>query len=359
MRLVYHNRTRNCFIDIGGAAVVRRRVVAPGVFIKRQRSASQSRRTPAIICCAMIEIAKSVAKRLLPGALQAQIRAVLALDGRLDRLEKQVLILAGHQSRQVYGSRNGPSQSRSTINDHELQIYSQNGEDGILQFIFAQIGVTSRTFVEFGMGDGRECNTAYLSLQCGWRGLLMDGNTERVAVARAFYNRVLGSGQDAVRIEEAWISAENINDLLRQHTVPGGIDLLSIDMDGNDYWVWQAVDATLPRVIVIEYSAVLGWERACTTPYDPRFVRWEKHPSGLYAGASLAALTKLGAAKGYRLVGCNRHGVNAFFVREDCAPEALPAVSPEQAYYPCDDRILGWISPERFSEVSHLDYEDV
>ena len=301
---------------------------------------------------------KQLAKAVLPRNVLAAIRTCVALPVRLARLERQVAILAAHQIHQAYGDTDGEA-LHSAINAHELQVYSQHGEDGILQCIFAEIGVTNRRFVEFGMGDGRECNTAYLSLHCGWHGLLMDGNAERAAAARAFYERMLGSGQKAVTVAHAWVTAENINELLSNNGATGEIDLLSIDMDGIDYWVWRAVDAVQPRVVVIEYSAVFGGERAVTVPCDPRFSRWEKHPSGLYAGASLTALARLGQAKGYRLVGCNRHGVNAFFVRDDLATGALPAVPPKQAYYPCEDLVLGLITPARFSEVAHLRYEEV
>lgn len=302
---------------------------------------------------------KTIAKALLPSSLQALIRTHLAAPRRLARLERQVTLLASHQAHRSYGAQSDGPALRSSLNAHELQVYSQHGEDGILQYIFSQVGVAASTFVEFGMGDGRECNTAYLSLHQGWNGLLMDGNADRVAGARAYYERKLGSGRQAVNIVETWITAGNINGLIQEHGPGDEIDLLSIDMDGVDYWIWKAIDAIRPRVVVIEYSAILGWERALTVPYIPDFSRWRAHPSGLYAGASLLALEQLGRAKGYRLVGCNRHGINAFFVRNDLVTEALPALTAKAAYYPGDDLLLGLIGPERFAEVADLDYIDV
>jgi len=305
----------------------------------------------------MKAIIKKCIKGILPAAVLDRIRAYRTLPVRLARLERQTALLAAHTARRAYAG--GSSTGHSAINDHELQVYSQHGEDGILQFLFSEIGATNRTFVEFGMGDGRECNTAYLSLHQGWHGLLMDGCAERAAAAVAYYRRMLGPNQDRVKIAHAWVTAENINDTIRNQGISGEIDLLSIDVDGIDYWIWKALDAVNPRVVVIEYSAVTGPARAVTIPNDPRFSRWERHESGLYAGASLAALAKLGEAKGYRLVGCNAHGVNAFFVRNDLGAGTLPAVEPAVAYYPCDDLILGPIAEARFGEVLHLEWEEV
>jgi len=307
----------------------------------------------------MNELAKSLAKALLPTRIQTRLRAFFALPLRLARLERQVGVLAASQARCVYGASQSAPVSRSAINQHELQVYSQHGEDGILQFIFSQIGPGTKTFVEFGMGDGRECNTAFLTLHHGWRGLLMDGNAERVAAACAFYERNLGEGQRGVAIVDTWITTENINGLIDAHGPGAELDLLSIDMDGMDYWIWKAISSVRPRVVVIEYSAVLGWERATTVPYAPDFSRWRAHPSGLYAGASLRALEDLGREKGYRLVGCNRQGINAFFIRDDIAAEALPAVPAANAYYPGDDLVLGLITPDRIAEIAHLDFVDV
>lgn len=302
--------------------------------------------------------ARKILKAILPDTLLAAVRLFRGLPRRVARLERQVSLNAAHAARRAGAAPFGPA-LHSVLNGHELQVYSQHGEDGIVQFIFGEIGAPHRTFVEFGMGDGRECNTALLSLHAGWRGLLLDADGERVAAARAFYERMLGPGQEAVRIEQAWVTAENIDDTIRSAGIAGEIDLLSIDLDGMDYWVWRSLEAVRPRAVIVEYSAVLGAERACTVPYDPGFSRWRAHPGGLYAGASLAALEKLGREKGYRLAGCNAHGVNAFFIREDLAPDSIPAVNPARAWYPCDDLLLGLITPERFADVAHLPWEEV
>jgi hypothetical protein len=155
------------------------------------------------------------------------------------------------------------------------------------------------------------------------------------------------------------VTAENINELLSEHCPDTVIDLLSIDIDGNDYWVWKALDAVEPRVVVAEYNAAMGYRKATSVAYDPDFDRWAKHPSGLYAGASLAALTKLAHEKGYVLVGCDRHGVNAFFVKRDLAAGKLTELTPEQAYFPLQDRKLGLVTPESFSAIAHMPFVEV
>jgi hypothetical protein len=167
----------------------------------------------------------------------------------------------------------------------------------VLAAIFARVGATDRSYVEFGCGDGVQCNTAHLRRQ-GWRGLLMDG--------------VDAPGAPDAEIHAAWITAENINALLDVHGVSQEPDLMSVDLDGNDWWVWRAITRR-PRVVVVEYNANLGADDALTIPYDPQH-RWDGSD---YYGASLPALERLGRSKGYTLVYCNTAGVNAFFVRDD------------------------------------------
>jgi hypothetical protein len=204
-----------------------------------------------------------------------------------------------------------PPRSFFDLERAERQVTSQGGEDGVLAELFARLGTTNRNYVEFGCGDGLQCNTTQLR-RAGWTGLLMDG----VAAPAA---------DDAV-IHAAWITAANINPLLDQHGVPAEPDLLSIDVDGNDYWIWRAITRR-PRVVVAEYNANLPADRALTMPYDPQH-RWDG--SDFY-GASLLALAQLGRTKGYTLVYCTQAGVNAFFVRDDLLPGIEP-VAPQLLY---------------------------
>lgn len=220
------------------------------------------------------------------------------------------------------------SQEPSRLLRHERQVYSQNGEDGAIAEIFRRIGEGGRTFVEFGVDDGVVNNTAFLLAQ-GWKGFWLEAGSANAAAIRRRFAALLASGQ--LKLREAFVNAENIQALFRELGVPPEPDLLAIDIDTNDYWVWKAIDAFRPRVVVIEYNAIfppdVGWVRA----YDPHAV-WD---DSSYQGASLKSLERLGAAKGYALVGCDLTGVNAFFVRTDlCGAHFHPDASAANHYEP-------------------------
>jgi hypothetical protein len=196
------------------------------------------------------------------------------------------------------------------LNHFELQMYSQNGEDGILAEVFRRVGVADRYFVEFGVENGLETNTTYL-LYAGWRGVWVDGNAEALAAARGSFRPFLDAG--ALRVEQAFVTAENAADLLRDAGVPAEFDLLSVDIDRNTYHLWRALDAFRPRVVVAEYNASVPACDDWVIPYDAGRL-WN---GTVQYGASLKAFERLGRERGYALVGCNLAGVNAFFVRDD------------------------------------------
>ena len=210
---------------------------------------------------------------------------------------------------------------------YESRTYSQNGEDGVIARIFDRIGTTNRYFVEFGTGaDGRERNTRLLQSQ-GWTGLLMDACADPAHP----------------EVSKESITAENINELFRKYSVPDEFDMLSIDIDGNDYWVWQAIDRRYrPRLLVMEYNAAIPPDQSRTIRYDAGF-RWRGTD---YFGASLLALADLSASRGYVLVHCERSGVNAFFLRDDCVPGQSRSVG--EVYRPFNHRVphawLPWVS---------------
>jgi hypothetical protein len=209
--------------------------------------------------------------------------------------------------------------------DVEFRAFSQNGEDGILLYLFSLLGTTNKKCVEICAGDGIECNTANLIINHGWTGLLVDGNEANVDRGRRFYAECRDTFVRPPTFIQAWITAETINDLVAGHGFTGDIDLLSLDLDGVDYWVWQALDVVRPRVVVLEYQGVWGPEHAVTVPYRPDFqADFSRTP--LYCGASLAAFVKLGRQKGYRLVGSHRLGFNAFFVCDGVGEELFPEV---------------------------------
>ena len=192
----------------------------------------------------------------------------------------------------------------------ELKVFSQNGEDGVLAEIFHRIGTETRCFVEFGVGPGREGNAVLLADVYGWRGVFLEGSESRFAELEYKYE-----GIERVVTRHSMVTAENIEHLLSDAGVPPSFDLLSIDIDGNDYWVWQALTTHRPRVVVCEFNGALDPAQALTQPYDPTSA-WDETE---FYGASLKALTELGVHKGYTLVHTDLTGTNAFFVVDEHA----------------------------------------
>ena len=218
------------------------------------------------------------------------------------------------------------------IASFERRVFSQNGEDGIIYELFRRIGTTNRYFVEFGVEDGLECNSAQLARCANWNGLFIEGN-------RASFNRLQRNyaGLSNLRFAHHFVTRENIVQIFRAHGVPQEPDLLSIDIDGNDYWVWQSLEEFRPRVVVIEYNAMYPPPARWIMSYNPGHA-WD---GTSYHGASLTSLTELAHAKQYSLVGTDSHGVNAFFVQNTLLVQlGLPSLSPEAAYHPPNFGIL-------------------
>ena len=213
------------------------------------------------------------------------------------------------------------------LEPHGFKVYSQNDEDGIIAEIFRRIGSPGRTFVEFGVEDGLENNTLYLLLQ-GWRGLWIDGNEGFVKKIRSRFDEVIQS--DRLSVTHSFITRDNINSTIG-HFAKGEIDLLSIDIDGNDYHIWEAVEVVRPRVVVIEYNSKFPPPISIAPAYVPDRV-WQGDD---YMGASLEAIVRLGKRKGYSLVGCNVTGANAFFVRDDLVENKFARpFTAENHYHP-------------------------
>ncbi|GAC1347205.1 MAG: hypothetical protein NVSMB27_12120 [Ktedonobacteraceae bacterium] len=240
-----------------------------------------------------------------------------------------------------------------TFEDVEFRAYSQFGEDGILLYLFSVLGTTNKKCVEICGGAGND-NTTNLIINHGWNGQFFDGSDKNIRKGRQFFARCADTKVWPPKLVQAWITAENINGLLEKQGYSGEIDLLSLDMDGVDYWVWKAIECISPRVVVLEYNNVWGPDESMTIPYKQSFVKSSNNVSLLlvhgrrvvntfvgkpiadridnYYGASLAAFAKLGKQKGYRLVGCERYGYNAFFVRSDIGEEILPEVTPAECF---------------------------
>jgi hypothetical protein len=215
----------------------------------------------------------------------------------------------------------------ASLRQAEFKVFSQFGEDGILQFLLAHVPIRREIFIEFGVENYAEANTRFLLLNNHWRGLIMDGSESAMASVRTS-NLAWRHHLDAA---QAWVTAENIDQLIASKGYSGDIGLLSIDVDGMDYWIWKAIDAIQPRIVVCEYNALLGPAAEVTVPYRPDFSRSDAHFSWLFFGASLGALTRLGETKGYQLVGVNTAGNNAFFVRRDVAGP-LPARRVDEVF---------------------------
>ncbi len=208
-----------------------------------------------------------------------------------------------------------------------FRVYSQSDEDGLLLYLFSLIGFSNHFVLDIASGSPIGGNTTNLILNWGCHGVLLEGNAELVAESTDFYHHHSDAVLFPPRIKQAWITAENINQLVINEGLSGDIDLFSLDVDGVDYWLWKSLDSVSPRIVMVEYQDMFLPDESLTIPYKPDFNRFDIHPE--YFGASLAAFVNLAHKKGYRLVGCNRYGYNAFFVRNDLALDILPEVSTD------------------------------
>lgn len=213
-----------------------------------------------------------------------------------------------------------------SFKDVGFRVNSQNEEDGILLFIFSLVGTTTKRCVEMCAGDGIECNTANLIINHRWTGILFDGNERNIEKARQFYSTNQDTKYWPPTIIKQWITQSRVNSLILANGFSGQIDLLSLDMDGVDYWVWKEISCIAPRVVVLEFNHLWGPNPSVTVPYRDDFIAEYSQFGSDYAGASLQAFVKLNRQKGYRLVGTNAIGTNAFFVRNDIPCDWLPEI---------------------------------
>ena len=212
------------------------------------------------------------------------------------------------------------------ISDTGLRVFSQFEEDGILLYIFATIGTTTKTYVDIGCADGVYSNCANLALNFGWYGLGVDGNQKNISRAEAFYGRHPDTRLFPPKFIHAKVTRENVNSLVSEAGFTGEIDLLSIDIDGNDYHIWEGITAIQPRVVIIETHVEFGFENI-VVPYDPEYSHPGKHPQ--YHGASVVAMNNLADRLGYRLVGANNYGFNTIYVKNGVGDALVPRVSVE------------------------------
>lgn len=212
--------------------------------------------------------------------------------------------------------------------DAGYRVLSQNEEDGLLIHVFALVGTTSRYLVDIGCRSPAGSNSANLLLNHGWHGLLVDADEAVVSGLRDFYEHHADTWMLPPTVVHSRVTAENINALVSAREVPDEVDLVSIDIDGIDYWVWHALEAIRPRVVVAEAQVIWDVDRAVSVPNDPEFAPIYRDGFGIYSGASVSAFYRLADAKGYALVGANRLGYNLFFVRRDILPATLQTIEP-------------------------------
>lgn len=258
----------------------------------------------------------------LPGLELARKPWALMIDlkDRLDAVQQALGRIEARQTEAV---------SPGDLAGAEFKVSSQWGEDGIIAHLLLHVPVPNPVFVEFGVQDYTESNTRFVLREKNWSGLVLDGSPENIALIRSdpIYWRY------NLKAEAAFITRENIDALISAHGIAGDIGLLSVDIDGNDYWVFEAITAVSARIFVAEYNALYGPQAAVSIPYDPAFQRSKAHHSNLYWGCSLSAWAHVAAKRGYALVGCNSNGNNAFFVRRDCLG-ALPELTVAEAFRP-------------------------
>jgi hypothetical protein len=231
---------------------------------------------------------------------------------------------------QIQAYLNNQRSAYKSLHELEFQVYSQWGDDGIIQYLVNRINVPNKIFVEFGVENYKESNTRFLLINNNWSGLVIDGSAENIEYIR---NDIISWAYD-IHAVHSFITKENINGIIRDFLSKGyesEIGILSIDIDGNDYWIWNEINVVNPVIVILEYNAVFGAEKKWTIPYQADFYRLDVHKSYQYWGASLKAFCQLGESKGYAFIGCNSNGNNAYFIRKDQLGSLRP-VSCEEGF---------------------------
>jgi hypothetical protein len=265
---------------------------------------------------------------------------LVKLFNRLDKPSLENRILLG----QILSQQLLAITRANHLSEVEFKIFSQHREDGIIQYLIRHVQIPNKMFIEFGVGDYRESNTRYLLLNDNWKGLVIDSE-------KKFITRIHSYDwywQHDLTAIHALITRDNVDNLFTDNCFSGDIGLLSIDIDGNDYWIWDAISAVQPRIIICEYNSVLGKKHAITIPYQADFNRTKAHFSNLYFGASLKALCILAEKKGYKFVGADSSGSNAFFVRNDVAQDIT--------HHTCEEGFVQSVSRESRDIRGHLTF---
>ena len=229
---------------------------------------------------------------------------------------------------QIQALLNSQRNNIKSIQDVEFQVFSQFGDDGIIQYLINQLDIPNKVFIEFGVENYTEANTRFLTINNKWSGLVIDGSKENIE----FIKSDAISWSNDLHATHAFITKDNINTIITDFLAkgyPSEIGILSVDIDGNDYHVWKAINTVNPVIVIAEYNGLYGAEKAWTIPYQADFFRLDADPTSTYWGASLKCLYLLAHDKGYEFIGCNGNGNNAYFIRKDKLKDLKPLTCEE------------------------------
>jgi hypothetical protein len=240
----------------------------------------------------------------------------------LHDIEHQKLMLGKILTNQVVNI------SNFDLKNFEFSVFSQFGDDGIIQWLINHLDIPNHTFIEFGVEDYKESNTRFLMMNNNWSGLVIDGNSKNIERLKSQYYY----WKYDLNAQSIFITRDNINSLIEEQNFANDVGLLHIDLDGNDYYIWKAITTINPIIVIIEYNSLFGINRPISIVYDDEFVRNKAHISNLLWGASLLSLHHLAIQKGYSFIGCNSAGNNAYFIRNDKLNDNFKAVSLAEGF---------------------------
>ena len=261
---------------------------------------------------------KKIVKRL-----RKKFRDLLDSNSLVE-MERQKLLMGKILSNQI---KNKEFQSRS-LKDVEFSIFSQFGDDGIIQWLTQNLEIPNKTFIEFGVEDFSESNSRFLMMNDNWSGFVMDGselNIKNLKSSYYYWKYELAS-------KAVFINKDNINDLIQEQEFNREVGLLHIDIDGNDYYIWDEINVIEPIIVIVEFNGIFGKDRSLSVIYDKDFIRNNSHYSFLLFGSSIKSLYQLAEDKGYSFIGCNSGGNNAYFVRNDKLNDVVKSATLEQGY---------------------------
>lgn len=259
-------------------------------------------------------------------SLKEKLKKLIGFNKIWERYSEDVLKLKFLAARQLAEQHRLKSSIKS-LQDVEFSVFSQWGDDGIIQYLISKLNLNQSSFVEFGVQNYLESNTRFLLMNNNWKGLVIDASENDIGVIRKdaiYWNYEITAVCH-------FINRDNINSILQSNGFSGEIGLLHIDIDGNDYWIWESINKVNPVIVIMEYNSLFGDSRPITIPYDKDFYAPHAHYSRIYFGASISALCHLAEKKGYTFIGSNSNGNNAYFIRNDKA-NFFRALTPSEGY---------------------------